>query len=62
MPLPVDGALAELHAALDHQCLVILQAPPGTGKTTRVPPSLIEQPWVGERKVLILEPRRVAAR
>ena len=62
MPLPVDGALAELHAALDHQRLVILQAPPGTGKTTRVPPSLIEQPWVGERKVLMLEPRRVAAR
>ena len=55
-------ALAELHAALDHQRLVILQAPPGTGKTTRVPPSLIEQPWVGERKVLMLEPRRVAAR
>ena len=62
MPLPIDGALAELHAALDHQRLVILQAPPGTGKTTRVPPSLIEQPWVGERRVLMLEPRRVAAR
>ena len=39
-----------------------MQAPPGTGKTTRVPPSLIEQPWVGERRVLMLEPRRVAAR
>ena len=62
MPLPIDGALAELHAALDHQRLVIVQAPPGTGKTTRVPPSLTAQPWVGARKVLILEPRRVAAR
>ena len=40
----------------------MLQAPPGTGKTTRVPPSLIDQPWIGDRRVLVLEPRRVAAR
>ena len=36
MPLPVDGALAELHVALDHQRLVIVQAPPGTGKTKTI--------------------------
>ncbi|MEO0494177.1 MAG: ATP-dependent helicase HrpB, partial [Actinomycetota bacterium] len=41
---------------------MVLQAPPGTGKTTRVPPSLIDRPWVGDRTVLVLEPRRVAAR
>ena len=60
--LPVDSALPELHDALVRQRLVILQAPPGTGKTTRVPPSLIDRPWVESRRVLLLEPRRVAAR
>ncbi len=60
--LPVDDALPGLHGALDRQSLVVLQAPPGTGKTTRVPPSLIDQPWIGDQRVLLLEPRRVAAR
>ena len=60
--LPVDSALPDLHDALVRQRLVILQAPPGTGKTTRVPPSLIDRPWIGDRRVLLLEPRRVAAR
>ncbi len=61
-PLPVDDALPALHDALVRQRLVVLQAPPGTGKTTRVPPSLIDRPWIGNRRVLLLEPRRVAAR
>ncbi|MEM9466938.1 MAG: ATP-dependent helicase HrpB [Actinomycetota bacterium] len=62
VPLPVDSAIPELHDALGRQRLVVLQAPPGTGKTTRVPPSLIDRPWIGDRRVLLLEPRRVAAR
>ncbi len=61
-PLPVDGALPRLHDALSRQALVVLQAPPGTGKTTRVPPSLLDRPWIGNQRVLVLEPRRVAAR
>ncbi|MEM9201135.1 MAG: ATP-dependent helicase HrpB [Actinomycetota bacterium] len=60
--LPVDAALPGLHDALRRQRLVVLQAPPGTGKTTRVPPSLIDRPWIENRRVLLLEPRRVAAR
>ena len=60
--LPVELVLPELHDALKRQRVVILQAPPGTGKTTRVPPSLVGQPWLGQRRVLVLEPRRVAAR
>ena len=60
--LPVDEVLPELHAALKRQRLVILQAPPGTGKTTRVPPSIVGQPWMAHTKVIVLEPRRVAAR
>lgn len=60
--LPVDEVLPELHAALKRQRLVILQAPPGTGKTTRVPPSIVGQPWMSHTKVIVLEPRRVAAR
>ena len=62
VPLPVDAALSRLHDALSRQPLVVLQAPPGTGKTTRVPPSLIDRPWIGNQRVLVLEPRRVAAR
>jgi len=60
--LPVDEVLPDLHAALKRQRLVILQAPPGTGKTTRVPPSIVGQPWMAQDKVIVLEPRRVAAR
>lgn len=60
--LPVDDALPRLHDALRRQPVVVLQAPPGTGKTTRVPPSLVDQPWIEHDRILVLEPRRVAAR
>lgn len=60
--LPVDGALPRLHDALRRQPMVVLQAPPGTGKTTRVPPSLVDQPWLEHDRIVVLEPRRVAAR
>ncbi|MCU4187382.1 ATP-dependent helicase HrpB [Acidiferrimicrobium sp. IK] len=60
--LPVDAALGALHAALASDGVAVLQAPPGSGKTTRVPLTLLDLPWLGDRRVLVLEPRRVAAR
>ena len=60
--LPVDDALPRLHDALRRQSVVVLEAPPGTGKTTRVPPSLLDQPWLEHDRIVVLEPRRVAAR
>ncbi len=61
-PLPVDAVLPELLAALDATGIAVLQAPPGSGKTTRVPLALVGRPWLQDRRVLVLEPRRVAAR
>lgn len=60
--LPVDAVLPELLATLDRETTVLLQAPTGSGKTTRVPPALLEARWRGERRILMLEPRRLAAR
>ncbi len=60
--LPVDEVLPELEAALIDNAVVIIEAPPGTGKTTRVPPFLIGIRQFDGKKVIILEPRRVAAR
>jgi ATP-dependent helicase HrpB len=61
-PLPVDAIMPDLLAALEREGTAVLQAPPGSGKTTRVPLALLEAPWLGGRRVLVLEPRRVAAR
>ncbi len=41
---------------------LILEAPPGAGKTTQVPPALLDQPWLGDLRIIMLEPRRIAAR
>jgi ATP-dependent helicase HrpB len=60
--LPVTQALPKLAAALAHPGRVVLQAPPGSGKTTRVPLALVDAPWLAGRKILMLEPRRLAAR
>jgi len=51
-----------LRAALQAATAVILQAPPGTGKTTRAPLALLAEPWLAGRRILLLEPRRLAAR
>jgi len=60
-PLPIDQVIPEAIAALrDHRGLV-LSAPPGTGKTTRFPVRLLEEPWLTQR-ILLVEPRRVASR
>ncbi len=61
-PLPVDAALPELTAALRSGNAAILLAPPGAGKTTRVPLMLASEPWAGDSRILVLEPRRLAAR
>jgi ATP-dependent helicase HrpB len=61
-PLPIDEALPRLTAALASNACTVLVAPPGAGKTTRVPLVLLDEPWAKERKILVLEPRRLAAR
>jgi ATP-dependent helicase HrpB len=59
---PVDRVLPALAASLASNRTVVLQAPPGSGKTTRVAPFLLDAPWLAGRKILLLEPRRLAAR
>ena len=60
--LPIDEALPALRAALAARDAVVLQAPPGAGKSTVVPLALAEQPWANGKRILMLEPRRLAAR
>jgi ATP-dependent helicase HrpB len=60
--LPVDEAIPQLTAALRHGNSAVLQAPPGAGKTTRIPLALLEEPWLKGKRILMLEPRRLAAR
>ena len=60
--LPVDGVLPDLKSALAERGSAVLVAPPGAGKTTRVPAALLGEPWLGDTKILVLEPRRIAAR
>lgn len=60
--LPIDEVMPALLDALAGHDAVVLQAPPGAGKTTRVPLALLAQPWLAGQKVLMLEPRRIAAR
>ncbi|MFT5176857.1 MAG: ATP-dependent helicase HrpB [Gammaproteobacteria bacterium] len=60
--LPVTAVLAELSAHLEQTGTAVLCAPPGSGKTTRVPLALMEMPWLNEQSIIMLEPRRVAAR
>jgi ATP-dependent helicase HrpB len=60
--LPVDNVLADLKNALAVRRTAILHAPPGAGKTTRVPPALLDEPWLQGRRIVMLAPRRLAAR
>ena len=61
-PLPVDALLPQLLQQLEYASTVLLQAPPGAGKTTRVPPALLAAGWRGDGRILMLEPRRLVAR
>jgi ATP-dependent helicase HrpB len=60
--LPIDEALPRLTAALRQNHAAVLVAPPGAGKTTRVPLWLLDALWAADKKILVLEPRRLAAR
>jgi len=60
--LPILEALPELGTALAHGRRVVLEAPPGAGKSTVVPITLLDAGWRGDGRIVMLEPRRIAAR
>ena len=62
MTFPIDPLLPRIRASLATHPRLVLEAPPGAGKTTQVPPALLDEPWLAGRKIVMLEPRRVAAR
>ena len=59
---PVEEKIGEIRRALARNRDVVLTAPPGSGKTTCVPPALLDEPWLAGKKIVMLEPRRLAAR
>ncbi len=59
---PVEEKIGEIKAALAANRDVVLTAPPGSGKTTCVPPALLNESWLAGKKIIMLEPRRIAAR
>src|SRR3954447_24654650 len=61
-PLPIDAVLDDVGRALAESNAAVLVAPPGAGKTTRVPLALLDAPWLKNKKIIVLEPRRIAAR
>ncbi|MBV8169899.1 MAG: ATP-dependent helicase HrpB, partial [Alphaproteobacteria bacterium] len=60
--LPIDSVIPRLRELFDSSLNLVLQAPPGAGKTTRVPLALLDQAWLGGQRIIVLEPRRLAAR
>src|SRR3954462_1742152 len=60
--LPIHAVLDDLKTALAANSSAVLVAPPGAGKTTVVPLELLDQPWAEGGKIIVLEPRRLAAR
>ncbi|MBN6714944.1 ATP-dependent helicase HrpB [Pseudomonas capsici] len=60
--LPIDVVLPALRQVLTSRHEAILEAPPGAGKTTRVPLAMLDEPWLAGQTILMLEPRRLAAR
>src|SRR5687767_1506583 len=60
--LPIADVLDAVRHALATRGAAVLQAPPGAGKTTRVPLALLDEPWLRGAKIVMLEPRRLAAR
>ncbi|MGE0475076.1 MAG: DEAD/DEAH box helicase, partial [Nitrospirales bacterium] len=60
--LPIAAILPQLQDVLSRHPIVLLSAEPGAGKTTQVPLALRKEPWLGHKKIIMLEPRRLAAR
>jgi ATP-dependent helicase HrpB len=60
--LPIEDVLDEIRTALSGAGAAVIHAPPGAGKTTVVPPALLGEPWLGGQRIVMLEPRRLAAR
>ena len=59
---PIDEILPKINKNLTHHNGLVIQAPPGAGKTTQVPLALLNAPWLGSKNIMMLEPRRVAVR
>ena len=59
---PIDALLPAIRTSLAEHPRLVLEAPPGAGKTTRVPLALLDAPWLAGQRIVMLEPRRVAAR
>ena len=59
---PITPLLPQISASLAEHPRLVLEAPPGAGKTTQVPLALLDAPWLSGRKIVMLEPRRIAAR
>jgi ATP-dependent helicase HrpB len=62
MRFPVDAILDDVRSALARAPNLVVQAPPGAGKTTRLAPALLDAPWLAGKRIVMLEPRRIAAR
>src|SRR5947209_6680439 len=60
--LPIDSALADVAEGLASGTRLVVVAPPGAGKTTRVPLALLQEDWAAGKRIILLEPRRLAAR
>lgn len=60
--LPIEPVLPDIEASLNESPNLVLEAPPGAGKTTTVPLALLASSWADEGQIIVLEPRRVAAR
>lgn len=60
--MPITAVIAGIRTSLATHPRLVLEAPPGAGKTTQVPPALLDAAWLAGRKVVLLEPRRIAAR
>lgn len=60
--LPIEAVIPDVVAALSQEGRAVVQAPPGAGKTTLIPLALLDEPWLKDKRIVMLEPRRLAAR